>query len=480
MRRDLNGDEHQFIASGALLKSKLLIPYKDYPYFHMPNLVFIYGIIFSFSDHLLFSARLFSVICASFALGLIFYISFDRFKYLSYSIRFFTAAGFVVLLVTNPYFIFTNGRAWNHDLPILCNLLAFIFHCRSADSNKTRWILLSGLFLGFAIGTRITFIFNVVPFVLITLAFPNAVLKRKLYLIFLFCLGVFAASLPSLTTFIASPERFIFGNLGYKHFSMMYHKGMYYSEGLPFIAKFLKLIKNIFLEPRNSLLFSCFIFFISLSVWHRMKGILPRTLEIPFLLMIIFCHFIGAFSPPRANYQYFYAPIPFIVIAVIYALANIDKRNKGRWNLSLVGLVIIISGLYGFSHYPNFSNLLSPHGWFPIRIHQRGIQIANLVGKGPVLTIAPLFPMEGGVEIYEQFATGAFAWRISKFLSDEQREKFGITSQEELKDSLKSRPPKGILVGYERALEEPFVDYAKENNYKKSKVKRKTLWIRSE
>src|SRR3982751_2501664 len=36
----LDHDEHQFIASAALLARRGLLPYRDYPYFHMPHMVF--------------------------------------------------------------------------------------------------------------------------------------------------------------------------------------------------------------------------------------------------------------------------------------------------------------------------------------------------------------------------------------------------------------------------------------------------------
>ena len=43
--QNLNHDEHQFVVSGILRASEGLLPYRDYPYFHMPNLVLVYGII---------------------------------------------------------------------------------------------------------------------------------------------------------------------------------------------------------------------------------------------------------------------------------------------------------------------------------------------------------------------------------------------------------------------------------------------------
>ena len=43
MDRGLNHDEHQFLAPAALLASGLAEPYRDYPIFHLPNLVIAYA-----------------------------------------------------------------------------------------------------------------------------------------------------------------------------------------------------------------------------------------------------------------------------------------------------------------------------------------------------------------------------------------------------------------------------------------------------
>ena len=41
--RDLNHDEHQFLAPAALLARGEALPYRDYPLMHLPNLVFAYA-----------------------------------------------------------------------------------------------------------------------------------------------------------------------------------------------------------------------------------------------------------------------------------------------------------------------------------------------------------------------------------------------------------------------------------------------------
>src|SRR5258706_11870815 len=63
MSKPLDHDEHQFVAAGALLARRGLLPYRDYPYFHMPNLVFVDALLFRFTGHLLLAARAVSIVC---------------------------------------------------------------------------------------------------------------------------------------------------------------------------------------------------------------------------------------------------------------------------------------------------------------------------------------------------------------------------------------------------------------------------------
>ena len=77
MQKELTHDEHQFIASGELSASRLLLPYEGYPHFHMPNLVFVYALIFTFTDRVLLAGRVLSVVRAWSSLVLVFFIAFN-------------------------------------------------------------------------------------------------------------------------------------------------------------------------------------------------------------------------------------------------------------------------------------------------------------------------------------------------------------------------------------------------------------------
>src|SRR5580704_8794792 len=65
MNRDLDPDEHQFVAPPALLVQDHLLPYVDYPYFHMPNLVFIYAGLTGWTSYKLLAARVVMTLCGT-------------------------------------------------------------------------------------------------------------------------------------------------------------------------------------------------------------------------------------------------------------------------------------------------------------------------------------------------------------------------------------------------------------------------------
>src|SRR5690349_6210883 len=64
-------DEHQFVASGTLLARQGMLPYRDYPYFHTPYLVFADAVLFAWIPYLLLAARGLSAVCGAATIGLI-------------------------------------------------------------------------------------------------------------------------------------------------------------------------------------------------------------------------------------------------------------------------------------------------------------------------------------------------------------------------------------------------------------------------
>jgi hypothetical protein len=65
MERDLNHDEHQFLAPGALLAREGLLPFRDYALFHLPNLVYLYAAVDFLPWGPIFSAKICSVVATA-------------------------------------------------------------------------------------------------------------------------------------------------------------------------------------------------------------------------------------------------------------------------------------------------------------------------------------------------------------------------------------------------------------------------------
>lgn len=482
MRRPLDHDEHQFIASAVLLARNLQLPYKDYPYFHMPNLVLAYAMLFKFTDHLLLGARIFSVVCSSMTLVLIFSIVCNLFPRHGYFTRFLISAGSVIVLLMNPLFAHTSGLAWNHDLAVLFILAAFAIYCYCRKAGRTKnWLFFSGLLLGAAMGTRLSIAPGIIAFVIMIVAYPNWRMNReKWYVVLAFSLGIFVSLLPSLFVFGYTPKAFVFGNIDYPQLNTMYREAMGYQRAMTVWGK-LVYIKWMMSHPGNLIVL---ISFILVFLWRA--PITPNGREADdfgfwFLLILVPFLLLGSIAPTPLWAQYFYAPIPFLVIGILYGVATCgDEGEKVRWSLRLFATAVIVCSIYGVSNYRYLSTPRSADEWIATEVHEVGIEIKREVVEGRVLTLAPIFPLEGGAEIYKEFATGPFAWRTAAFVREKDRRELGLISEDDLEEFLQKDPPRAILVGFERDLEKPLVKYARGRGYKALKLSNgKILWLSS-
>ena len=164
LRRELNHDEHQFIASAALVARAGLTPYADFPYFHVPLLSYLYALLFRAFDALLLSSRIASVLAGWLSLLLIFGVAWRRFAARPVWTRWGAAALACLWLLATPSFFYTSGRAWNHDLPIFLLLVAFSASSRALTSRRqVLWLACAGALTALATVTRLSFAFTGLP-----------------------------------------------------------------------------------------------------------------------------------------------------------------------------------------------------------------------------------------------------------------------------------------------------------------------------
>ena len=483
MQRGYNRDENQFVASGELLAEQTLLPYRDYPYFHMPNLIFVYALVDKVTDYSLLGARAVSVVFSMASIVLIFWISYNFFRGQRLSIRMTASAGGVILLLANPLFAYTSGLAWNHDLPILLVLLAFSVHVHGSErENPAIWTLISGGLIGLAIGTRLTFLLVAIPFFVTLFNFPGIITpKARLKTLLAFCLGMILGLTPSLFLFAIAPREFIFGNVTYAQLNTAFREETGFIGPMGLVEKMDHLRTKVLNQPGNLLLFLAMIFFAYTTsiVEYRKKRQAP--VEPLLILLIIPFLGIGALLPTPTFNQYYFSPVPFAIVGILYGLARFNELSSQRitWPLVLFLQVVVLSSVYFIDDAPNIARLGNPRSWYPLQVHRLGKEIQSASPEAKVLTLTPIYPLDGGAEIYAEFATGVFAWRTGHLLTADQRQAFRVISEDELEEFLSKDPPGAILVGLHPGQEGPLIDYARQEGFKESLLSEElTLWVR--
>ncbi len=219
-------DEHQFVASAALLARRGLLPYRDYPYLHTPYLVFFDAAVFRLegsSARLLLTARLLSAACGIATVMLLAAAVQSLYRDHSTTKRWATIAA-VLLLLTNPLFTAVIGLAWNHDAGELLLFAATLCFLRDVQrgSFTSGSMLAAGALLGLSIGVRLTVAPAAAAFAGWALADARVPWRRRFLAFGLLLLGIAVALAPCAWLFLQSPRGFLFGNFGYPTLNTAY------------------------------------------------------------------------------------------------------------------------------------------------------------------------------------------------------------------------------------------------------------------
>jgi hypothetical protein len=490
MHKHLDHDEHQFVASGVLLARHGLLPYRDYPYFHVPNLVFVYAALDKFTSHLLTAARLFNVACGALTLSIIFVLGVKWFEPFG-SMKDFAGAVAMLAAACNPAFPHTSGRAWNHDLPVLLTLIAMVslWRWRVAEQRRARlaWAMACGALYGLAAGTRLTFLQCGAAFILAMCLATDLSKRRRLEGIAAFTLAAIIALRPSWWLLSIAPRQFIFGNFIYPGLNTAYRQAQHFEKSMSGLAKLRFVFTDVLDEPGNALLFLACIGG-AVALWRRSGGERHRLrFEIISLALVGLSLLAGAFAATPLWLQYFFAPVPFAVLLVLAVAADtrlpvVPVRNCWKW---LAGATAICCAFAIPPYWNGVTCLTSTSNWQPERVHAFGQELAARCDHGRVMTYAPIPALEGGCEIYTEFATGSFAARVAPLVNVADRQSLKEVDQQDLDQLLQQRPPAAVLVGLEEAtLEEALVAFAQQEHYQRATVEdqldlhgTRSLWL---
>ncbi len=477
MHRRFSHDEHQFIASAVLVAREHLEPYRDFAYFHVPNQTYLWALFYHFTDHYLLIARLFCAVCGWLLLVVIFAVALQLWRGYAMRIRLALAAGSVFLLAASPSFSYTSGRAWNHDLPVLLTVVAFLVHVHGLrHPGKNFWFWFSGLLVGFAAATRLSFAPAVLPFALVIwLALPAETRQTRLRWIGWFAFGLLLSSAPTLYAFTQAPRAFIFGNLEYAELNTLYREVNDYEKGMTASSKFQFVAVNLLLSQPGNLLLLVAYLGLGLPRLRRpaiVQSLVAENLELGLIALILLAFMPGALAPTPPWPQYFYLFFPFFVLAALYGLRQSHPNWVKRRQFWVAGgLAVILVAWFAFDEYNHVLLVATPAEWYPVEFHQDSQQLADLLNvnhDAQVLTVSPAAALEGDLQIYPEFVNGPFALRAGTFLSLAQQADYKLVAPNQLDEWLGKERPDAILVGLndrDAFDESPVLDFAQRQHY---------------
>jgi 4-amino-4-deoxy-L-arabinose transferase-like glycosyltransferase len=470
MRRGLNHDEHQFVAAAVLMAREGLTPYVDFPYFHLPLLSQLYALVIPLAESLLLSARTISILSAWATLAILLWLGYDVLAGQRPWLRLLHGAAGAVLLAFTPLFVYTSGRAWNHDLPVLLSVIATILlltYMDQAGGRSACWrVLLAGLLLGLAIVSRASFAFLVPAFLLGLWLGTPAGYGPRLRAIAWFAVGGVLGALPALILLARDPQAFLFGNLTYVRLNTLYYEmqgGAY--PGMTLVGKLGVLGSLLVRQPANAL---PLLLFGGSAIWAWPRVAPRERAQLLVLGVLLGLALFGALAATPSQTQYFYLLLPLAVLGSLHAV-GVGPRAQQRWGVIATACTALLALLLtGSAYLPGLAIVAKPDEWVPRKVHARGELIAELVGDDqPVLTLSPTHVLEGNLPIYSVFATGPFAWRIADLVDEEMRLTHGLVGPNELAELL-AGPPRALLTGLDNddsEEEAPLVDYALTQRY---------------
>ncbi len=434
-----------YCTAGALMNEGKTI-YKDFSYVaQMPYHPLLCAAVFKVfnTTSYLFAARMISCLCDLMTVLLI-ALLYRRFFSPIAGLILGIAAG--ILYLFNPSVDYANGFAWNHDVVTFLVLLAlYIFVSGDFKSKAGFWqTLLLGVILTAASCMRITTFMVEALFFAILLMKIEGDLKQKLRGALPFLAGAFVILIWPAVLIASSPKAFFLNiyEIPKLNGQYLHNAGLYYDK-LSVTIDSLSSIDYLSILLITIYLYAAFFYYRrKLAVTYKADFLLTALLPVVFLII--------AFIPPAMWQQYFAPPVPFLLISFIFPLFYF-KKLIGIPHFLMVFFLMAACSLMSIINQPQILQrieiLRNPAGWQPAKVHNISQEISqDIKVQGPVLTLAPLYAIEGGLQIYPQLSCGPFAYRVADMLSDTERKITNTIGPAELKELFEETPPSAVIL----------------------------------
>ncbi len=467
MTKPLGRDEQMYCTGGVLLAQGKMI-YRDFSYVaQLPYHPFLYAALFRIlnTNHYLLVGRMVSVVCDVLVMLCIVAIYRCIFgKLVDCGLLLGVASA--ILYVFNPLVDYANGYAWNHDVVILCVVLSFRLFIFTDFKQKSRYwrIAVVGGLLTLATCMRITTALVQLLFFAALVSQPAESVKHRIKNVLPFLIATAVILIWPVWVIASSGKAFF---LNFFWIPRLYGKWLH---EIGMVHNKLGLTLSAFKTPGYLVLIMITIYLCVVMIWQRRKLAKINSRIILFAALLVLAFFIIALIPPTMWGQYLAMPVPFIVISFAYPLLYLRKlADKARDNKQFkiaCGVVAVCVVLAVFSYSVVLSRavmLFYPEGWVPIQVHEISQDIAEET-KEPkkILTLAPLFAIEGGCEIYTELSCGSIVYRIGDRLSAWNRDITRTAGPSDLAELVDKEPPSAVITNVERMkfLEEDLIKAA--------------------
>jgi len=473
--RDLNHDEHQFLAPAALIAREGMQPWRDFPLYHLPNQVFVYAGTERLTGDLVFGAKMVNVIAsAGVVLGLVL-LALRRGRWAGILL----ALAAVLLLLSDPLFRYATGKTWNHELPTALLLAAGGLLLAALRRDQLWLTAVAGVCGGLAVGCRLTFAPTLVGLFVFALLHPTPGRRRFGHAAILTLAATLALG-PSFYYLATETERFLFSNFEFAKLRLTDPTNLRVEKTATWWRKIRFFAKDVMLPSWP--IFLAWIVFAIRPGWQWLKTRQIGDSATGLWVLLFPFTLLGCFMPLRYQYQHYFVLIPLVVVGTVCAVRKIThiSLNKGLVTLFLaLGGVVWCALQKDKSDYPPIPPFGPREEWYPARLVRQANEIKAFVPNGHILTLAPSMPLSADMKIYPEFATGVFGWRSARLVTPERRTRLHLTAPEDLAEFLRAHPPAAILTGVEEDdEEEPLVEWAKANGFQPKALKKKrTLWL---
>ncbi len=474
----LSHDEHMYLSAAHLLGDYSL--YKDFAYFQTPYMPYVYhwASMLPGTDHVLTTARLVKILIVTLLILAVFFtcsrLTRDR----------WFALACALLLANNDIFRHSIPYATNLDMASLLVVAAFLLTLR-ADSNRRPSVstVICGVFVGLAIGTKMTFALVPLCFLLPIPALYGRS-GRRLNSLFLFTAGLVAGIGPAIYICLAAGvDTAIFNNFGYHRLNALWRAESGFEIAMTLPEK-LYFARHQLLELTSALLL---MLAAGLSILRIRTGfpvsIKRETAVFGFALFVPVC--VLMFMIPTPIWRSYLSPFVISValfIAALYSELTPGGKRPARLIVWIGVAVLLLANAK--SDAGRLGVCFKPDQWMGEEIHKRGQIVRSVVSEDqrhrPVATLSLVYALEAGLPIYPELATGQFAYRIGGLLSDVEISRYHTASAGTIAALLDESPPSAVFVGFATDLDSTLARYAETHGYQKHTVVTKRAYVYSE